>query len=126
MDERTAEMLSFGRNRIDTDFLAASAPLKLHDTGHAGEESMVPSQAHVEAGKEFRTPLTNENGTGLHQLAAVSLDPRYWGLLSRPFLVEPPPLLVAISSFLLCGRYVVSMPVMRIWVKAWRCPLVRR
>jgi hypothetical protein len=77
--------------------LSRASSLKLDDTRHAGEEGVVFAEADIETGEELRPALSNDNGACLHGFTTVGFDTRYCGLLSRPFLDEPPPLFVAMT-----------------------------
>ena len=47
--------------------------LKPHESGNTGKERIVFSAAHIEPWFVPRTPLTNQNGPGIHQLACKTL-----------------------------------------------------
>jgi len=62
-------------NWVDRDKSAGAAFIfKPHDAGNFGEQRVIPADADIQAGLEFRSTLADENRSPRHQLAGKTLD----------------------------------------------------
>lgn len=70
------------RNRDDGDHLPPppSSFAELYHSRDSGKEGIIPAFPDAGTGVELGSPLTNQDGTRLHHLAAKSLDPQPFGL----------------------------------------------
>src|SRR5262245_477632 len=75
------------RNRmrgVDADLLPSATAFELHDPCNTSEEGVVFAEAHVETGKELRSPLTDQNRSGLYGLSAIGLNPKVLRIAIAP------------------------------------------
>ena len=82
----------------DVDELAALAQAELHLAVGHGEQGVVAAAADVLAGVEPGAPLADDDRAGGDGVPSNTFTPRRWALESRPFRVEPPPLVLDISA----------------------------
>lgn len=83
---------------VNRDLLAVLVhALKLHGAVDQSKQGVVLALAHIGAGVNLGSALSDKDVAGQDKLPiGLSLAPRRFDSLSRPFLVEPMPFLCAI------------------------------
>ena len=84
----------------DVDELAALALPETDLAGGEGEQRVVTTATDVRSGVKVRAALAHDDRAGAHDVAVGHLHAEALGFESRPFRVEPPPLVFDISSLL--------------------------
>ena len=74
------ERLRLSRARIHADSSSAASTFKLDHTSCSGEQRMVSSQIHIEAGKELGSALADDNTAGRHRLTAIGFHSQVLGV----------------------------------------------
>ena len=59
---------------LDTDQFSSSSSMKTYSAGDLGEKGIVPAAAYIFTGMKSGAPLTDNNGSRIDKLTAVTLD----------------------------------------------------